>query len=206
MRYSGPSCRLCRREGQKLYLKGERCMSPKCAITRRGTPPGANVKKFSKLSEYGRQLREKQKAKRIYTLTESQFQRYYSTASAKKGKATGDLMLTMLEMRLDNVLYRAGFTDSRAQARQYVSHGLFAVNGKTVTVPSYQLKVGETFAIRDKVKASPVFTAKKDIKVQPPTWIDADITNFKGSIKRELVRDDLPSEIDAQLIVEYYSR
>jgi small subunit ribosomal protein S4 len=151
-------------------------------------------------------LREKQKAKRIYALSENQFHQYYQKASAKKGQSTSDAIMIMLELRLDNVLYRAGFADSRAQARQYISHGLFAVNGKTVTIPSYQLRLGYQFAIRDRAKASPIFTSKRDVKVQPPTWLEVDVTNLKGEIKRELVRDDLPAEVDAQLIVEYYSR
>ena len=150
-RYTGPSCRLCRREGMKLYLKGERCYTEKCAIDRRAYAPGQHGKSRKKVSEYGLQLREKQKAKRIYGVLERQFRRYFETADKQKG-VTGENLLRILETRLDNVVYRIGFASSRAEARQLINHGHFTVNGKKVDIASYEVRVGETIAVKDDSK------------------------------------------------------
>ncbi len=206
MKYNGPKCRLCRREGIKLFLKGERCLSPKCAMTKRNYPPGQHTKSFGKMTEYARQLREKQKAKRIYNLTEEQFSHYYTNAVKKKGSVTGDLMFSSLESRLDNVLYRIGLADSRSQARQWVSHGLIRLNGRRITIPSMPLKPGDKFEVVERVRNSPVFTRKKEQKGSAIPWAEFDYKQLKGSMARLLEKDDLPAEVDAQLIVEFYSR
>jgi len=151
-RYTGASCRLCRREGQKLFLKGERCYGNKCAVTRRTYAPGQHGAQRKKLSEYGVQLREKQKAKRFYGLLESQFKKYFEMAARKKG-ITGELLLQILESRLDNVVYRMGFATTRAEARQLVRHGHFEVNGKRVNIPSYLVKVNDTISVKEKARS-----------------------------------------------------
>ncbi len=206
MKYTGPRCRLCRREGKKLFLKGEKCFTQKCPVTRRNYPPGQHKKTFGKPTEYAIQLREKQKAKRIYGLNETQFANYYARAVRKKGSVTGDMMFALLESRFDNVIYRSGLADSRNQARQFVSHGLLKLNGKVVTIPSIQVRAGDYFEITDAQKENQVFREKKNQKTDVPGWLELDIKNLKGNVKRELAKEDLPNEVDAQLIVEYYSR
>lgn len=206
MKYTGPRCRLCRREGKKLFLKGDKCFSQKCPVTKRNYPPGQHTKSFGKPTEYAIQLREKQKAKRIYGINETQFSNYYSRAVKKKGAVTGDLMFQLLESRLDNVLYRVGIADSRNQARQFISHGLFRVNNRTVTIPSIQMKAGDAFEVSEKFKNNINFTKKKDKKAENSGWLEFDFKNGTGTIKREIAKEDLPNEVDVQLIVEYYSR
>ena len=206
MKYSGPKCRLCRREGVKLFLKGDKCSTAKCILTKRNTPPGQHTRSFGKPTEYARQLREKQKAKRIYNVTETQFSSCYKRAVKKKGAITGDLLLKLLETRFDNILYRVGLADSRSQARQLISHGLFKLNGKRVTVPSIELQPEDTFEIIDRMKNMTLLASKKGKKEDLPSWVTFDFTNMKGSIARDLVKEELPTDINAQLIVEYYSR
>lgn len=206
MKYTGPKCRRCRREGMKLFLKGEKCLTPKCPVTRRNYPPGQHTKTFGKMTEYARQLREKQKLKRIYNLTEEQFVHYYQNALKKKGVATSDLMLSYLESRFDNVLYRLGLADSRNQARQWISHGLMRLNGKRVTIASLQLKAGDTFEVVDRLKNSVIFSRKKESKPSELPWAEYDFKSLKGAMKRPLEKEDLPQDVNTQLIVEYYSR
>ncbi len=207
MKYIGAKCRLCRREGEKLFLKGEKCVSVKCPLMKKNYPPGQHKKMFSKTSEYGRQLREKQKAKRIFNITERQFSNYYKKAARKKGTITGDVLLSFLELRLDNIVYRVGLASSRTQARQWISHGLIKVNGRKVTIASIQLKLDDVFEVSEKSKKYSIFTTKAKEKNQDlPSWIEFDFKTLKGSIKRDLEKDDLLQEINTQLIVEYYSR
>jgi small subunit ribosomal protein S4 len=209
-RYSEAVCRLCRREGQKLFLKGERCLSPKCAVERRNTPPGIHGKKAAfrrKTSDFGLQLREKQKARRIYGVMERQFRRYFEEASRRKGM-TGVVLLGMLESRLDNVVYRLGFADSRAQARQLVLHGHFAVNGRKTDIPSYQLTPGDVVSVRDVARSKTYFKDRAQIMegARVPAWLGLDLTNMSGSMQGNPAREDIEIPLNEQLIVEYYSR
>ncbi len=207
-RYIGPVCKLCRREGMKLYLKGERCYSEKCAQTRRPYPPGQHGQGRIKLSEYAVRLREKQKVRRIYGVLERQFRGYFQEASRRKGR-TGEEMLALLERRLDNVVYRIGLVASRSEARQLVRHGHVQVNGKRVDVPSYVVRVGDKVSLTEharKFKFVLAATASAD-KRNVASWIEADRGNFMGTIKSAPAREDLNEpEIREQLIVEYYSR
>lgn len=207
-RYVGPVCKLCRREAMKLYLKGERCYSEKCAFTRRPYPPGQHGQGRVKLSEYAVRLREKQKVRRIYGVLERQFQGYYQEATRRKGR-TGEEMLALLERRLDNTLYRSGFAASRAEARQLVRHGHIRINGKRVDIPSYIVKGGEKIVLTEnaqkfaKVLASVAASEKRN----PASWMDIDKANFALTIKAAPPREDLNEpEIREQLVVEYYSR
>lgn len=206
-RYKGPVCRLCRREGVKLYLKGDRCYTNKCAIERRPYAPGQHGRRRIKLSDYGLQLREKQKARRIYGVLERQFRKYYEEAARKRG-VTGEVLLQILESRLDNVVYRLGFADSRAQARQIVRHGHVAVNGKKVNIPSYRVSEGDVVSIREKSKDSPLF---KEIaaKLEDHTvleWLELDVQNLSGRVVRLPRRDEIDIPVEEHLIVERYSR
>lgn len=202
-------CRKCRRSMEKLFLKGDRCYSPKCAVVRRAYPPGAHGKKITRgLSEYGTQLAVKQKIKRIYGVLERQFRHHFDEVKGKKG-ATGDLLLTRLEMRLDNICYRIGFGSSRSQARQLVNHGLVYLNGRKVTIPSCEVKIGDSVSIngnkinRNFIKNLEVILKnKKDF----PSWIDFDAEKLSGRITRSPQKDELGIKADAQIIVEYYSR
>ncbi|MEZ4220775.1 MAG: 30S ribosomal protein S4 [Polyangiaceae bacterium] len=207
-RYLGPVCKLCRREGMKLYLKGERCFTEKCAIARRPYPPGQHGQGRIKLSEYGLRLREKQKMRRIYGLLERQFSGYYAQASGMKGR-TGEEMLGLIERRLDNVVHRMGFAVSRPQARQLVRHSHILVNGKRVNIPSYRVNVNDTIAIREKSKKIAFVTtalAQAESKT-PPSWIDIDKDNLTATIKGMPVRDEMNEPmIREQYVVEYYSR
>lgn len=206
-RYTGASCRLCRRENMKMYLKGDRCYTDKCAIERRPYPPGQHGQGRIKFSEYGVQLREKQKVKRIYGLMEGQFRLYYDRANRKKGK-TGENLLQALELRLDNVAFRMGFADTRAAARQLVRHAHVTVNGKKVNIPSYQLRVGDVVAIREK--------SRKIVRINEaleavdrrgfPSWVEVDKKEFAGTVKALPVREELTLPIQEQLIVELYSK
>lgn len=206
-KYTEADCRLCRREGCKLYLKGERCLTKKCAFERRPQVPGAHGAEAArkKVSEYGLQLREKQKVRRFYGLQEKQFRSYYDKASKMKGK-TGELMLVLLEKRLDNVVYRLGLGASRAQARQNVNHGLICVNGKNVNIPSYQVKVGDTITVREGKEDYAMFKAVKDTKIVTPKWLEFDANTLTGKVLTNPERDDIDLNIKEHLIIEKYSR
>lgn len=208
--YTDAVCRLCRREGQKLFLKGDRCLSPKCAIEKRNYPPGDHGKKATfrrKVSEYGLQLREKQKARRIYGVMERQFRRYFENADRQKGM-TGTTLLTMLESRLDNVVYRLGFADSRSQARQLVRHGHFDVNGRKTNVPSFLMSVGDVVQVRANSQNKAYFKDRSQIMQsnRTPGWLSLNLMNLSGSVQNEPGREDIEIPLNEQLIVEYYSR
>jgi small subunit ribosomal protein S4 len=207
-RYVGPVCKLCRREGMKLYLKGERCYSEKCAYTRRPYPPGQHGQGRIKLSEYAVRLREKQKVRRVYGVLERQFSGYFQEASRRKGR-TGEEMLALLERRLDNAVHRLGFAASRSEARQLVGHGHVLINGKRLDIPSYIVRVGDNVTLTEgarKFKLVAAAIAGADKRPQA-SWLEADRANFAGSIKGSPVREDLNEpEIREQLVVEYYSR
>ncbi len=206
-RYKGSVCRLCRREGTKLYLKGDRCFSEKCSFVRKGYPPGQHGKGRIKVSEYGLQLREKQKARRIYGVLERQFRRYFKEADRRKG-VTGETLLQILESRLDNIVYRMGFARSRTEARQLILHGHFMVNGRKVNIPSYQTRPGDLISVREKSRTLPIF---KEIgewsAVQGIVdWLDVDQDNWSGKVVRLPSREELDVPIAEHLIVELYSR
>ncbi len=206
-RYTGAVCRLCRREGQKLFLKGERCYSDKCAINRRKYAPGMHGQSRKKLSEYGLQLREKQKAKRYYGVLESQFAKYFEMAEKKQG-ITGDNLLSILESRLDNVVYRMGFGMSRPEARQLVMHGHFEVNGKKVDIPSYLVSVGDVISIREKSRSSEKIKAILEATSGRivPKWLDVNHDAAEGKVIAAPQRDDVDLELEEHLIVELYSK
>ncbi|MCY0990028.1 30S ribosomal protein S4 [Nannocystis sp. ILAH1] len=207
-RYIGPVCRLCRREDAKLFLKGDRCFTDKCGYERRQYPPGQHGQGRKKRpSDYGQQLREKQKVKRIYGLLEKQFRGYYYRASRMKG-VTGENLLALLERRLDNVTLRCGFSSSHAEARQLVRHGHFLVNGKRINIPSYQVRAGDIVEVRDnskKIKRIVDAIGQVD-RVPRPAWIDLDKENMRGKITALPSRSDISADIDEQLIVELYSK
>lgn len=206
-RYTGSSCRICRRENLKMYLKGDRCHTDKCAIERRPYPPGQHGQGRTKFSEYGVQLREKQKVKRLYGLLENQFHGYYVRAAGRKGK-TGDNLLKYLEQRLDNVVFRAGFADTRAEARQLVRHSHFTVNGRKVNVPSYQVRTGDEIAVRERsrkiVRINEALEAVDRRGV--PAWVELDKKAFVAKVKADPAREDITMPIAEQLIVELYSK
>jgi len=207
-RYTGPSCRRCRREGMKLFLKGNRCNSPKCAVTRRDYPPGQHGESSrSKLSNYGLQLREKQKVKRMYGVLERQFRRYFDIASRSKG-ITGEILLQQLERRLDNVIFRSGFATSLSQARQAVRHGLIYVDEKRVTIPSYPVDKDEAIVIKNKENAQKYIKANVELSKDRvvPEWIEADQVKLSAKILRLPQRSDISIPVKEQLIVELYSK
>ncbi len=204
-KYINADCRLCRREGTKLFLKGERCTSKKCAIDRRPTTPGQHPNSRKKPSEYAIQLREKQKVKRAYGLLEKQFRGYYETAARMKGK-TGEVMLSLLETRLDNVCYRLGLGSSRAQARQIVNHTHILVNGKCVNIPSYQVKVGDVISVKEKSVKSELFAGVKEARVIVPKWLEFDSSKLTGKVLSLPARDDIDLTIAEHLIIELYSK
>ena len=206
-RYTGAVCRLCRREGQKLFLKGQRCYSDKCSINKRAYAPGQHGQGRKKLSEYGLQLREKQKAKRFYGVLESQFAHYFELASKKKG-ITGDNLLQILESRLDNVIYRLGFGLSRAEARQLVLHGHFLVNGKKVDSPSYLVKEGDVITLKDKSRSLPKIKAVLEATEGKniPKWLELDADRTQAKVVTLAQRDDIDLDIEEHLIVELYSK
>ena len=207
-RYVGPVCKLCRREGMKLYLKGERCYSEKCAYTRRPYPPGQHGQGRIKLSEYAVRLREKQKVRRVYGVLERQFRGYFQEASRRKGR-TGEEMLALLERRLDSVVYRLGFAASRAEARQLVMHGHVKINGKRLDIPSYVTRVNDRVELTEGArKFKYVLAAIAGADKRPnASWLESDRANFTGTVKTAPVREDLNEpEIREQLVVEYYSR
>lgn len=207
-RYTGPVCRLCRREGMKLFLKGERCFSSKCAVEKRNTPPGQHgAARRPKIVGYGLQLREKQKARRIYGVLEKQFRGYFERASHQTG-VTGDLLLRQLELRIDNVTHRLGFATSRAQARQLVRHGHILVNGHKVTIPSLQLKPGDQVTVRESSRQmAPVVHASEFLGHSSPVpWLDLDRGQFTGRVLSLPQRGDINLPIQEQMIVELYSK
>lgn len=206
-RYTDASCRLCRREGEKLFLKGERCYTNKCAISRRAYAPGQHGQQRKKLSEYGIQLREKQKARRFYGILESQFRKYFEMAVSRKG-ITGENLLQILESRLDNAVYRLGLATSRPEARQLVRHGHFTVNGKKVNIPSYLLSVGDVVAVREKSKSSPKVKAINEIAGSKviPQWLEFDPENLVGKVVALPAREEIDLPIKEHLIVELYSK
>lgn len=206
-RYTDSVCRLCRRENQKLFLKGDRCSTEKCAIDRRGYPPGQHGQGRIKFSEYGLQLREKQKIKRIYGLVEKQFRNLFETAERMKG-VTGTNLLTSLERRLDNVTYRSGFAASRAEARQLVRHGHFNVNGKRVTIPSYLVKKGDILEVREKSRNANVILAALDgvKRREIPQWIELDPAAFKSRVRDNPAREDITARMEERMVIELYSK
>src|SRR4029453_1591415 len=207
-RYNGPVCRLCRREGMKLFLKGERCYTEKCAIEKRNVPPGQHGRsRKAKMVGYGVQLREKQKVKRTYGVLENQFRRYFEAADRQKG-IPGQLLLQMLERRLDNVVYRLGFATSRPQARQLVRHGHFTVNGKKVDIPSYPVRAGDTIAVRDKSGQNPTIQhAVEEVKGRGvPEWLVFDGEGMSARIGSIPTREQINLPVQEQLIVELYSK
>jgi len=206
-RYTGPLCRLCRREGDKLFFKGDRCYTEKCAVERRKYPPGQHGQSRGKLSDYGVQLREKQKVRRIYGIIENQFRLYFKKASAMKG-ITGEVLLQLLERRLDNVIFRMGFADNRREARQLLRHGHFLVNGKKVDVPSCLLRPGDLVEVRESSRGFQSILDSLSVAEQRgfPGWVEVDIQNFKGSFVRVPLRDEIQLPVQEQLIVEFYSK
>ncbi|GAV23847.1 30S ribosomal protein S4 [Carboxydothermus pertinax] len=206
-RYTGPVCKLCRREGTKLFLKGDRCYTDKCALARRNYAPGQHGQVRKKPTEYALQLREKQKAKRIYGVLETQFRRYFEMAERQPG-ITGENLLVILERRLDNVVYRLGLADSRSQARQLVRHNFFTVNGRKVNIPSYLVKVGDVIALKEEKKDSPV---AKEIMERAaskalPAWLSYDANLASGKVEALPKREDIDIPVEEHLIVELYSR
>ena len=207
-RYREAVCRLCRREGMELYLKGDRCFTDKCAIKRRGYPPGQHgQRRLKKHSDYGVQLREKQKARRIYGLLEKQFRNYFERADRMKGK-TGDNLLILLERRLDNVVFKLGFAVTRRESRQLVRHGHFLVNGRRVNIPSFLVRPGDAIELREKSRKIPSVNDALDAVVRKgiPPWIELDREQFRGSVKNVPSRADITEPIQEQLIVELYSK
>jgi len=201
-------CARCRREGEKLFLKGDRCGTAKCAFTRRSYPPGVHGPKGKvRLTGYGTQLREKQKARRIYSILEKQFKNYFIKASKKKGD-TSDFLLQLLEMQLDNVVYRLGFARSRQQARQVVGHGLILVNNKKVNIPSFQVKAGQTISIKPSMLEKPLFQNLPQIlkKHETPNWLAMDIGKLEGKVLGTPKKEEVKTQFDPKLIVEFYSR
>ena len=206
-RYTDEQCRICRREGQKLFLKGSRCYTDKCSISRRNYAPGQHGQKRAKLSEYGTQLREKQKTKSYYGVGEKQFRGYFEMASNKKG-ITGENLLQILESRLDNVVYRLGFGASRAQARQLVNHGQFEVNGKKVNIPSYLVKAGDTITVRESKKDNGAIKANVEANASRPVpaWLELNNETLSGKVVRLASREDVDIPVEEHLIVELYSK
>ena len=206
-RYKDAQCRVCRREGCKLFLKGERCYSDKCSVSRRNYAPGDHGQRKAKLSEYGTQLREKQKTKAYYGVGEKQFRKYFEMASNKKG-VTGENLLQILESRLDNVVYRLGYANTRAQARQFVNHAQFEVNGKKVNIPSYLVKVGDVITVKENKQDNATIKANLEANAgRPiPTWLEMDVKNASGKVVRLASREDIDLPIEEHLIVELYSK
>lgn len=206
-RYTGPKCRICRREGGKLFLKGDRCYTDKCAFERRAYAPGDHGKARKKPSDYALQLREKQKVRKMYGILEGQFRRYFDEADRRKG-VTGTNLLTLLETRIDNVAYKLGFANSRSQARQMVRHGIFTLNGRRVSVPSIQMKPGDILEVRDRTKKNLVIHESLEVVARRgvPAWLEIDAPALKGSVKAFPTREDITFPMTEQLIVELYSK
>lgn len=207
-RYLGPKCKLCRREGAKLFLKGARCYSSKCGLERKNNPPGEQRRRFrAKMSDYGTHLREKQKAKRMYGLLEKQFKNYFKKATKMKG-VTGENLLRLLETRLDNVVFRMGFAPSRNSARQLVNHGHILVDGKKVDIPSFSIKDGQCIEIRDRSRQITIIhqAMESHKSLDQFNWLEVHAEEFKGYVKNFPTKEQLPQEIDERLIVEFYSK
>lgn len=204
-RCTGADCRECRREGCKLFLKGERCTTKKCAMERRPVAPGQHGTSRKKVTEYGTQLREKQKVKKAYGILEKQFRRYYDEAERMKG-VTGENMLSLIERRIDNVVYRMGIGSSRKESRQIVNHCQITVNGKTVNIPSYQVKVGDIIAVKENKRDLEMFKQLKDMKMVMPKWLEFNTETLSGKVLALPARDDIDLSIKEHLIIELYSR
>jgi small subunit ribosomal protein S4 len=206
-RYIGALCRICRREGEKLFLKGDRCYTEKCAVDRRKYPPGQHGQSYRKLSDYGFQLREKQKVRKIYGLLEKQFRKYFYEAERRKG-ITGEVLLQLVESRLDNIIYRMGFAPNRQGARQLISHGHILLNGKKVTLPSYTVKGGDLVSIKESSRDIPevVDSLSKVEHRGIPAWVEVDIVNLTGKVLHIPSRDEIQLPVQEQLIVEFYSK
>jgi small subunit ribosomal protein S4 len=206
-RYTGSVCRICRREGAKLFLKGTRCYTKKCSFERRPSPPGQHGVRRRKVGDFGLQLREKQKVRRVYGVLERQFRNYFRDAEHHTG-VTGEALLRSLELRLDNVAFRMGFATSRAQARQLVGHGHFAVNGRPTNIPSFQLKTGDRVEVRESRRGrEPFKTAKETLRShQAPEWLTIEPDKLAGTVVDLPRRDQMPLDLNEQLVVEYYSR
>lgn len=204
-RYTDANCKLCRREGQKLFLKGERCYSTKWALEKRNYAPGQHGQARKKQSDYGNQLREKQKAKRFYGVQETQFRNMFDKAAKKSGK-TGDNLLIMLETRLDNAVFRLGFAASRKEARQLVTHGHFTINGKKANIPSMEVKAGDVIAVKSRSQQSPKFKEIRDMQITVPQWMDVDVNKLEGKILALPTREQIDTPIAEHLIVELYSK
>jgi len=206
-KYTGSKCRQCRREGGKLFLKGEKCFTAKCAIEKRPFPPGQHGQRRTRLSDYATQLREKQKLRRIYGVLERQFRNYYQDAARTKG-STGENLLQLLEGRLDNVVYRMGFSSSRSEGRQLVGHNAVSINGKRVNIPSYQVQPNDTVSINEKARKQYRIQSALDLAQQRgiADWIDVDIKKMEGLFKTRPEREELPADINEHLVVELYSK
>ncbi len=204
-RYTDANCRLCRREGQKLFLKGERCYSAKCAIEKRNYAPGQHGQNRKKISDYGTQLREKQKTKRFYGMQETQFRNLFDKAARKKG-ITGENLLILLESRLDNVVFRLGLASSRKEARQLVTHNHFLVNGKKVNIPSYEVKAGDVIKVKEKSTNSPKFKEVKEMSITVPSWLTVDVEKLEGKVITLPTRAEIDTPVAEHLIVELYSK
>jgi small subunit ribosomal protein S4 len=204
-RDTGPQCKQCRREGMKLFLKGERCMTDKCAVERRPYPPGEHGRHRTRQSEYRQQLREKQRARRYYQLLERQFRNYYERATRQPG-VTGENLLRLLERRLDNVLVRLGFAASRRQARQLTTHGHFLLNGRRVNIPSYQLRPGDVISVREGSKSVSVIREATELTATVPPWLEADYDSLTAKVLRLPEREEISAPVQEQLIVELYSK
>jgi small subunit ribosomal protein S4 len=204
-RDTGPQCKQCRREGLKLFLKGERCLTEKCAVERRPYPPGEKGRGRVRQSEYRHQLREKQKARRYYQVLERQFRSYYDRASRQPG-VTGENLLRLLERRFDNVLVRLGFAASRRQARQLVDHGHFAINGRRVNKPSYQVRAGDVLSVKDSSSAKEVIREATELTATVPAWLQADYDSLTAKVLRLPEREEISTPVQEQLIVELYSK
>ncbi len=210
-KYRGPVCKLCRREGEKLFLKGQRCFTPKCAFERRSYPPGEHGKdsqfRRRRVSDYSRQLREKQKTRRVYGITERQFRRYYRTALQERGM-TGENLLRLLERRLDNVVFRLGYAESRAQARTLVTHGHFNVNGRRTDIPSMLVREGDEIEVREGSRKRTYFKQLPELAESKtvPEWLERDISILFGKIVKMPERMDVDANLNEQLIIEFYSR
>ena len=206
-RYKEAKCRICRREGAKLFLKGDRCFTDKCAYERRPYAPGMHGRARKKMSDYAVQLREKQKTRKMYGILEKPFRAYFQDADRQKG-VTGANLLFMLERRLDNVVFRMGFANSRDQARQLVAHGLFLLNGHKVDIPSLQVRIGDEIVVREDKRKVPVIAEAQDVVARRglPAWLEVDSANFKGTVKALPTREDIQTPIHEQLIVELYSK
>lgn len=206
-RYRDPVCKLCRREGMKLFLKGDRCFSVKCAIEKRNYAPGQHGQRRTKLSDYCKQLREKQKTRRIYGVLERQFRKYFRLAEQQKGMS-GENLIRILEQRLDSVVHRLGFAASRAQARMLISHGHFLVNARKTDIPSYRLRPGETIEVRPKSREMvAIKAALEGAKKRPlPSWLELDAANLKGTVRSTPTREEIAIPVEEQLIVALYSK